>query len=88
MSAEPKLCPMQHSKGTCSHGSKRQAPYTAGHSYGETGSEQSLKPGWCVHANTRQLYLKNVPSSVSTVQLQHEGPGKLLDRGDSVILQQ
>lgn len=64
MSAEPKLGPMQHNKGTCSHGSKWQAPHTAGHSYRETGSKQSLKPGWCVHANTRQLYLKNVPSSV------------------------
>ena len=52
MSAEPKLCPMQHNKGTCSHGSKWQAPYTAGHSYREIGSEQSLKPGWlcaCEH---------------------------------------
>ena len=32
-----------------------------------------------MHANTRQLYLKNVPSSVSTMQLQHKGPGKLLE---------
>lgn len=72
-SAELKLCPMQQNKGPCSHGSKWQAQYTERHSYRETGSEQSLKPGWCVDANTRHLYLRNVPNSVraakSTMQL-------------------